>query len=250
MRERRGTSRDFLRIEKSAVHVMAERMLAEDLRDPYWHGVVLPMILEYLQLISPQRQGGGQGEEAQFGSLTASLCFTMALIVLAAARPLPPSSSTVLKFCIFFLILGCASLLSLALPKFLSWLPYFSIFRPFFHLLPRRFQLRILQFSRTIWGALKRLVTAGTDPFHLRILQFFQTVSDATQRLVAFGGDHQPLGGDPLDRPISQYFRTVWDAIKRLVTVVPIEMVLFRRWHHPPPNRRPRRHHIRGLEYA
>eukprot|EP00268_Persea_americana_P048727 TRINITY_DN5173_c0_g2_i3.p1 TRINITY_DN5173_c0_g2~~TRINITY_DN5173_c0_g2_i3.p1 ORF type:complete len:152 (-),score=9.03 TRINITY_DN5173_c0_g2_i3:759-1214(-) len=135
---------------------MPERIAANDLQRRY--AMFLSVILSYLQVSQQQRQGGGGGdEEARIYSQAASLCFSMALITLTTSSPLPCKSKA-LQIGLFHLILGCALPLSWAVPNILWWTPFLSCIRPFFHLLPDRFQLQILQFSRSVWNDIKLLL--------------------------------------------------------------------------------------------
>lgn len=118
------------------------------------YAMVLPVILGYLPT---QQQRVGDVEEARFISQAACACFTVALVALTASCPLPCSSKAQ-QICLFHLILGCALVLSLAVPSMLCWAPYFSCIRPVFHLLPHSFQLRVLQVFPYVFDAIKRLV--------------------------------------------------------------------------------------------
>lgn len=160
-----------------------------DLHTRQWYAMLLPVVLGYLQSISQQHhhhRGSGGDEGAHFNSQMASICFTIALVALTASRPIACSSKAA-QICLFNLILGCALLLSSAVPNRLCWAPYFSCIRPLFHLLPRPFQLLILHFFQCFWDDLKQkvlhLFELLPDPFRRWILQF----SHSARRLVAAG---------------------------------------------------------------
>ena len=181
---------------------MPERIAANDFQR--WYAMFLSVILSYLQLSQQQRQGGGGGdEEARIYSQAAALCFSMALITLTTSSPLPCSSKA-LQIGLFHLILGCAFPLSWAVPIILWWTPFLSCIRPFFHLLPDRFRLHILQFSRSVWNDSKLLVSIASSyvvsifPFPLTIMHFFQSQWNDTGRLVAAGASQNVEPSSPI----------------------------------------------------
>lgn len=129
---------------------------------PHWFGVVLSVILGYLQSICQQQPPCGgciAVEQSRFNLQMVPVYFTIAL---TASTPPPPSY--LLKITLLLLILGFASLLASAVPKMLNWVPYFSCIRPFFQLLPHQFQVRILQFVSKIWNSIERLMTVDANP--------------------------------------------------------------------------------------
>lgn len=131
---------------------------------PHWFGVVLSVILGYLQSICQQEVPCGGCialEQSRFNLQMVPVYFTIALIALTASTPPPPSYLH--KITLLLLILGFASLLASAVPKMLNWVPYFSCIRPFFQLLPHQFQLRILQFVSKIWNSIERLMKVDAN---------------------------------------------------------------------------------------
>ncbi|XXG70989.1 hypothetical protein AAC387_Pa07g0342 [Persea americana] len=171
------------------------RIRGEDMR---LYAMVLTVILGYFPLQQQQQQREG----ARLYSQAASLCFTIALCALTASCRLPCYSKA-RQICLFHLILGCALLLSLSVPSMLCWAPYFSCMRPFFHLLPRPFQLRVLQFFRSVYGAIERLVglvsyVVGSlfqmlrNPFGFLLVQI-----KAIRRLAAIGVSRHAQSSSP-----------------------------------------------------